>query len=261
MARQTKATNATKATKVTKDTRATKASEKSVEEIEADLQLPASSDDEELSVEEGSDVSADELSEESEDDDEEVDEDDVEVEIEEEEEQIIIPEITHKVTKTKSNASNNKSNKSAKGVIYLGRIPHGFHEEEMKKYFNQFGDISRLRLSRNKKTGKSKHYGFIEFQEQEVAKIAAETMNNYLLFGHLLKCHVVPKEDVHDDLFKGSDSTYKAIPWANISKNKHDSAKSLKQWERLEKKHQQRQQVKKDKLKAKGIDFDLSSIV
>lgn len=36
------------------------------------------------------------------------------------------------------------------GTIYLGRIPHGFHEEEMKSYFSQFGEISRLRLSRNK---------------------------------------------------------------------------------------------------------------
>jgi RNA recognition motif-containing protein len=38
-----------------------------------------------------------------------------------------------------------------KGVLYLGRIPHGFYEEEMKAYFSQFGDISRLRLARNKK--------------------------------------------------------------------------------------------------------------
>jgi nucleolar protein 15 len=37
------------------------------------------------------------------------------------------------------------------GVVYLGRIPHGFYEEQMRAYFSQFGDISRLRLSRNKK--------------------------------------------------------------------------------------------------------------
>lgn len=74
------------------------------------------------------------------------------------------------------------------GVIYLGRIPHGFYEEQMKAYFGQFGTVSRLRLSRNKKTGASKHYAFIEFAEEEVAKIVAETMDNYLLYGHILKC-------------------------------------------------------------------------
>jgi nucleolar protein 15 len=42
--------------------------------------------------------------------------------------------------------------KSSKpGVIYLGRIPRGFEEEAMKAYFSQFGDVNRLRLSRNKK--------------------------------------------------------------------------------------------------------------
>lgn len=36
-------------------------------------------------------------------------------------------------------------------MIYLGRIPHGFYEAQMKSYFAQFGDVTRLRLSRNKR--------------------------------------------------------------------------------------------------------------
>ena len=39
----------------------------------------------------------------------------------------------------------------APGVVYLGRIPHGFYEKEMRAYFGQFGEVSQLRLSRNKK--------------------------------------------------------------------------------------------------------------
>lgn len=42
-----------------------------------------------------------------------------------------------------------------RGVLYLGRIPHGFYEAEMKAYFSQFGDVTRLRLSRNKKVEKA----------------------------------------------------------------------------------------------------------
>ena len=37
-------------------------------------------------------------------------------------------------------------------------------------------------------TGKSKGYGFIEFEHAEVAKVAAETMNNYLMYEKLFKC-------------------------------------------------------------------------
>ena len=38
-----------------------------------------------------------------------------------------------------------------RGVVYLGRIAHGFYEEEMKGYFSQFGEVTRVRLSRSKK--------------------------------------------------------------------------------------------------------------
>jgi nucleolar protein 15 len=40
---------------------------------------------------------------------------------------------------------------SETGVVYLSRIPHGFYEDQMRAYFSQFGEVSRLRLSRNKR--------------------------------------------------------------------------------------------------------------
>jgi RNA recognition motif. (a.k.a. RRM, RBD, or RNP domain) len=55
------------------------------------------------------------------------------------------------------------------------------------EYFSQFGTITKLRLSRNKKTGNSKHYAFLEFQSLEVARIAAEAMDGYMFFGQKLQ--------------------------------------------------------------------------
>merc|ERR1712100_976084 len=72
-------------------------------------------------------------------------------------------------------------------VLYIGHVPRGFYEEQMRGYFSQFGEVTRLRLSRNKKTGKSKHYAFVEFKHPEVAQIVAESMNGYLLFESVLK--------------------------------------------------------------------------
>ena len=37
------------------------------------------------------------------------------------------------------------------GVLYLGHIPHGFYEDQMRGFFSQFGTVSRLRLARNTK--------------------------------------------------------------------------------------------------------------
>ena len=38
-----------------------------------------------------------------------------------------------------------------RGVIYLGHIPYGFFEDEMRSYFSQFGTVTRLKLYRSRK--------------------------------------------------------------------------------------------------------------
>merc|ERR1712228_160131 len=55
-----------------------------------------------------------------------------------------------------------------------GHVPHGFYEKEMRAFFSQFGVVTRLRLSRSKRTGRSKGYAFLEFRHEEVAKVAAD---------------------------------------------------------------------------------------
>lgn len=37
-------------------------------------------------------------------------------------------------------------------------------------------------------TGKSKGYAFVEFYSDEVAKVVADTMDNYLVFERIVKC-------------------------------------------------------------------------
>jgi len=109
----------------------------------------------------------------------------------------------HSKTKQKSKKNKEKVFDNAPGVVFLKHIPYGFFEPQMKKYFEQFGVITRLRLARSKKTGKSKGYAYIEFQHKEVAKLVAETMNNYLMFTRILKCDFVPYEDLHEKAFVG----------------------------------------------------------
>lgn len=46
-------------------------------------------------------------------------------------------------------------------------------------------------------TGKSKGYAFIEFDCDEVAKIVAETMNNYLMGERLIKCKYLLYKSKH----------------------------------------------------------------
>lgn len=93
----------------------------------------------------------------------------------------------------------------------------------MRSYFSQFGDVTRLRLSRNKKTGASKHYAFIEFEHASVAQIVSETMDNYLLHGHILQCKTVPPEQVHPKMWIGANRKYRPIPKGRIERMKHNA--------------------------------------
>ncbi|KAJ3156141.1 MKI67 FHA domain-interacting nucleolar phosphoprotein [Geranomyces michiganensis] len=169
------------------------------------------------------------------------------------------------LTKNQQKKASKKAKKTAAeatvpGVIYLSRIPHGFYEEEMQAYFSQFGEVTRLRLSRNKKTGASKHYAFIEFAAEEAAKIAAETMDNYLLSNHILKCKFVEAEKLHPDLWKGANKKFKVLPYIKIERTKHNKPKTHEQHEKLVQKIQSAQQKKAEQLKALGIDYELPTL-
>ncbi|KAI7817551.1 FHA domaininteracting nucleolar phosphoprotein putat [Gamsiella multidivaricata] len=156
----------------------------------------------------------------------------------------------------KLGAMGQPKDKDATGVVYLGRIPHGFYEDQMKAYFSQFGTVLRLRLSRNKKTGKSKHYAFIEFASQEVAEIVADTMNNYLLFGHQLKCKALQPSQIHPAMFLGANKKFKAIPWLKISKEKHNAEKNNVQMKQIKKKLLKNEAAKRAKLAELGIEYE-----
>ena len=44
---------------------------------------------------------------------------------------------------------------------------------------------------------------------REVAKIAADAMNNYLMYRQLLKCEFIPVEKVHPDTFKNAHRPFR----------------------------------------------------
>jgi len=140
------------------------------------------------------------------------------------------------------------------GVIYVGHIPRGLFEPQLKSYFQQFGKIIRMRLSRSKKTGGSKGYAFIEFDCNEVAKIVAETMNNYLMGERLIKCHVVPPEKVHEKLFVGCKMEFKKPTQPAVTRyNQKHSAESL---EKTKAKLLSKEAKLRKRLAASGIDYD-----
>lgn len=159
--------------------------------------------------------------------------------------------------KTQSKESSAGSKKQD-AVIYVGRLPKQLEEPQLKKYFTQFGDVLRVRVSRNKKTGASRHYGFVQFKDHETAVVAAETMNNYLLFGHMLQVHVVdnPRKDIFSSKMKTSfrEHDWRAKEYAEFHK-----PKPLEEWKKLQEEFEKKKVEKFEELKSQGFDYALEA--
>ncbi|SJX64188.1 related to NOP15-protein involved in 60S ribosomal subunit biogenesis [Sporisorium reilianum f. sp. reilianum] len=142
------------------------------------------------------------------------------------------------------------------GVLYIGRLPKGFFEKQLKAYFSQFGDVTRLRVSRNKKTGASKHYAFLEFADRDVAAIVQETMHNYLIDGRLLQVKHVSKDKVHPELWVGANRKFAKVPGARLERVVRSRAKSEEEHKRTNERAIKRQDERRAKLASLGIEYE-----
>ncbi|KAA0715568.1 MKI67 FHA domain-interacting nucleolar phosphoprotein [Triplophysa tibetana] len=132
------------------------------------------------------------------------------------------------------------------GVLYVAHLPRGLFEPQLKAYFKQFGTILR--------TGGTKGYGFVEFECDEVAKIVAETMNNYLMRERLIKCELIPPEKVHEKLFAGSQAGFKKPKHPAVTRyNRTHEPDGMK---KLTAKLLRKESKLRKRLAAKGIDYD-----
>ncbi|KAM9284663.1 MKI67 FHA domain-interacting nucleolar phosphoprotein [Cariama cristata] len=152
-----------------------------------------------------------------------------------------------------------RKNRAAKeeltpGVVYVGHLPRGLCEPQIYEYFEQFGTVTRLRLSRSKKTGASKGYGFIEFESDDVAKIVADTMNNYLFSERLLKCQFLSPERVHENLFKNCNKIFRKPSQPAV--RRYNKIRSLIQKAKMTKRLLRKEKLLRKRLAEKGLDYD-----
>lgn len=161
----------------------------------------------------------------------------------------------------RANASEEKPIKES-SMIYLGHIPYGFFETEMKKFFRQFGEVKRLKLSRSPKTQNSRGFAFIEFENPTIAKVVAEAMNGYFLMERRLICHVVDPDEIHGGKLYSAKKTKKSKKASEKSTamevdEVEISERSAEDVQKMLQQHQKDVQKKQKKLAALGFDFQI----
>lgn len=111
-------------------------------------------------------------------------------------------------------------------------------------------------------------YAFIEFKDKEVAKIAAENMNGYMIFGKVLQCRLIQD----DEGMKVQTKRFKFIPHAKIFVAQHNKVKISKCLSSFKEKDSKElkkgvksllklEEKKREKLRELGIDYEFPGFV
>lgn len=61
---------------------------------------------------------------------------------------------------------------TSENTVYVGGLPYKTTEPELEATFNDCGNIVSCKLINDKDTGRSKGYGFIEFENSDAAQKA-----------------------------------------------------------------------------------------
>ena len=148
------------------------------------------------------------------------------------------------------------SSQPTSGVVYVGHLPWGFIDSALKKYFSQFGTITRIISPKSSKTGRSVGYAFIEFEDEETARIAAKTMNNYILFEKILKCSFVEDKKKYDRIFLKWKKKFEFKERYRIHCEKLAKKKSKEEIKEMIQGLLDREEKRREKMKELGIKYE-----
>ncbi len=80
--------------------------------------------------------------------------------------------------------------------IYVSNIPYQTTEEEMNQAFAAFGTVASARIIKDKMTGRSRGFGFVEMENETEARAALEGMNGAELSGRKVNAREArPREE------------------------------------------------------------------
>ncbi len=82
--------------------------------------------------------------------------------------------------------------------IYVGNLNYATTEESLTNCFSQFGEVLSSIVIKDRATGQSKGFGFVEFAEAQSADAAIEGMNGKELDGRRLRVNMAEDKPRRD---------------------------------------------------------------
>ncbi len=83
--------------------------------------------------------------------------------------------------------------------IYVGNLSYGVDEDGLKQTFEEYGEVTSVKIISDKFTGRSKGFGFVEMANDEKGKEAIEALNGKEMDGRNVTVNEArPRDDNRD---------------------------------------------------------------
>jgi RNA recognition motif-containing protein len=74
--------------------------------------------------------------------------------------------------------------------IYVGNLKYEVSEDDLKELFEEFGEVTSIKIINDNYTGKSKGFGFVEMANDKEGNAAIEGLNDRDLNGRNLRVNL-----------------------------------------------------------------------
>ena len=79
--------------------------------------------------------------------------------------------------------------------LYIGNLPYSIDEDSLRQMFTPYGTVESAKVIKDRQTGRSKGFGFIEMGSQTEADAAIKGLNETAVDGRNIKVNLAkPKE-------------------------------------------------------------------
>lgn len=80
--------------------------------------------------------------------------------------------------------------------LFVGSLPWGVDDDKLRELFSQAGNVVSAQVVKDRETGRSRGFGFVEMSTEEEANAAVQNLNDTDLDGRKIIVNIArPRED------------------------------------------------------------------
>lgn len=79
--------------------------------------------------------------------------------------------------------------------LFVGNLPFGVSEEELSTHFTEAGTVKSTRIIKDRETGRSKGFGFVEMDNPDQASSAIEQLDGSQLGGRPIRVSIAQEKE------------------------------------------------------------------